>query len=165
MNATEAVNQTREKYWVGTTKNCPLHDLSLCGVSFPRRTIEMVERNGILTPGAESPGGIAELTPAEVKRIEKAIEERIFRWTPHDEESQKKSPSLPGKRGRVLKVTDPNFRAREGDRPLAEALIFERVSAEQAAAITRAVPEPRTFAESREKPTEPKVRRKGEPVV
>jgi hypothetical protein len=74
------VGADRELYRIGVTPNCPVHQITVGGHCFPRRT-EKVSGYGAQTKRNEIQGSIVLLEPGDIDRIRSAAKERVIRST------------------------------------------------------------------------------------
>lgn len=133
---TATLEKQLESYWVGTLHGCPIHDLTVhlgtIAICLPRRTYEIVTRNGIQQRGADRPGDVLELTPEQGKALKAWIEERVYRWNGEPREPSDGELPLPGQRGQIWSKKDPRYRASDKDRALSEVVFVKRVESRDA---------------------------------
>lgn len=70
----------RELYRIGVTPDCPVHQVTVGGHCFPRRT-EKVTGYGAQTKRNEIQGSIVLLEPDDIDRIKEAAKDRVIRST------------------------------------------------------------------------------------
>jgi hypothetical protein len=76
-----AETETKEQtYWVATLPNCPIEQLTIEGVCFPRRTMIRKEVRGMSRIVGERAGGIVKLTPEKAAKVRAKIEHMVARW-------------------------------------------------------------------------------------
>ncbi len=97
-------------YWVGTFDDCPVQNVTLGGISFPRYTERVIDDGGMITKRSPARGAMTWLSPDQVDRIETAIKNRIVRWRGRGAQ----------RRGTVAlnRAGDARYRKMTGDEPL-----------------------------------------------
>lgn len=106
----EAKSETgpRRQYWIGTTKDCPIQNVHVYGVCFPRFTgVASFDDKGEASAKLD-PGAVVELTEEQVSQIRTSVAQKVVR-------------PLAGSRG-VIVVIDKKNGARPTDVPLAKFL-------------------------------------------
>lgn len=102
------------EYLVGTRESCPMLNVTLAGVSFPRVS------GGSVTTDPERRGARVFLTDAQVEACKKAAAVRIVRKIGSDSKF----------RGELVDIRTPGFRAKPGDEWLAKHVYMQEVAAE-----------------------------------
>lgn len=114
--------QPRKAWWVGTLAGAPVENVTVGGISFPRRT-DLVGTDGDgQTTRSSRPGAIVHLTDAEVARIHKALPNKVVRSIRRPDGTVSRA-ALYDVRG----TPDVPFSPGEGDEPLARFVFMQRV--------------------------------------
>ena len=102
------------EYLVGTRESCPMLNVTLAGVSFPRVS------GGAVTTDPERRGARVHLTASQVDACKAAAAVRIVRRIGTDAKF----------RGEMVDVRTPGFRAKPGDEWLAKHVYMQEVAPE-----------------------------------
>ena len=122
----------RELYRIGVTPNCPVHQITVGGHCFPRRT-EKVTGYGAQTKRNEIQGSIVLLEPGDIDRIKSAAKDRVIRSTRGKKLSAKvysKSARNYRPQSRDLEVSDFLYIKREETNPIEEQ-VYETLGESQ----------------------------------
>ena len=124
----------RELYRIGVTPNCPVHQITVGGHCFPRRT-EKVTGYGAQTKRNEIQGSIVLLEPGDIDRIKEAAKDRVIRSTRGKKLSAKvysKSARNYRPQSRDLEVSDFLYIKKEETNPIEEQ-VYETIGESKAA--------------------------------
>jgi len=118
-------------YRIGVTPDCPVHQVTVGGQTFPRRS-EIVSGFGAETKRNEIMGAIVLMTPTDLKKIKERAKTKVIRATK-------------GKRARakVYSTEARNYSANPGDLPVSQFLYVEEANMADPTKVTA----PRTLAE------------------
>lgn len=121
----------RARYYVGTLPSCPVQNVTVGGISFPRfRGNPTFDDRG--RPDRELDFGIfIDLAEAEVSFVQKAVSTRVLRLLGKEPEPGKDDPERTPSRRRaaIYPIDGKNYHHREGDQPLGRFLYMHRVDA------------------------------------
>lgn len=106
---------TTKLYRIGVTSSCPVHQITVGGFCFPRRT-ERVTGHGSETRRDEVKGSIVELSDENIERIKEGASKRVVRATKNN------------KRAQVYHVEGKYFRPRPEDQSVSKFLYIEPLS-------------------------------------
>lgn len=110
-------NPEEKTFWLGTLPACPIQQLTIAGVCFPRTTTIREKREDVEVPVGHRRGALVKLTAEKAAKVLEAIPHHVVRWRGKPNENCEF-----GERGDVL-----DTRPREG-RPVGEMekLAFDR---------------------------------------
>ena len=100
-------------YRIGVTPDCPVHQITVGGQTFPRRS-EIVSGFGGETKRNEIQGAVVRMRPSSIKLIRERAAEKVVRCT-----SGKKV------RAKVYSKQSRNYSPQEGDQPVDQFLFIE----------------------------------------
>lgn len=80
MEAVAVVDVKTKRYWVGTLESCPIEQLTLAGVSFPRRTVIRKKLRDLDQIVGQLDGAMVELTDERADKVRAEIERSVVRW-------------------------------------------------------------------------------------
>ena len=143
----------RELYRIGVTPNCPVHQITVGGHCFPRRT-EKVTGYGAQTKRNEIQGSIVLLEPGDIDRIKEAAKDRVIRSTRGKKLSAKvysKSARNYRPQSRDLEVSDFLYIKKEETNPIDEQ-VYETIGGSKADDKPEASPEESVKSPKKAKP-------------
>jgi len=113
----EETHHARHTYWLGTADTCPVQNVTVGGITFPRAMGELIDKDGGGQPTfTGGRGDMVELTDDQVERIQKAVARKVLRWV----------GSGANRRPMKLDMDSPYYIQQKADEPLGRYLYMLR---------------------------------------